>query len=76
MNSPALSDTLVACSQVVRYLGFGNLLSGVAGVVMGQLEGFMRLRSMVVRYLGFGNLLSGVAGVVMGQLEAFMRLNY
>ena len=25
MNSPALSDTLVACSQVVRYLGFGEL---------------------------------------------------
>ncbi|KAJ0537144.1 hypothetical protein HanIR_Chr09g0449441 [Helianthus annuus] len=25
MNSPALSDTLVACSQVVRYLGIGEL---------------------------------------------------
>ncbi|KAJ0878526.1 hypothetical protein HanRHA438_Chr10g0440751 [Helianthus annuus] len=25
MDSPALSDTLVACSQVVRYLGFGEL---------------------------------------------------
>ncbi|MFS7922921.1 hypothetical protein Hanom_Chr03g00254691 [Helianthus anomalus] len=28
---------------VVRYLGCGNLLSGVAGVVMGRLEGFMCL---------------------------------
>ena len=41
LNSPALSDTLVACSQVVRYFGIGNLLSGVAGVVMGRQEGFM-----------------------------------
>ena len=25
VNSPALSDTLVTCSQVVRYLGIGKL---------------------------------------------------
>ncbi|KAF5757315.1 hypothetical protein HanXRQr2_Chr17g0825161 [Helianthus annuus] len=32
-------------TKVVRYLVFGNLLSEVAGVVMGRLKGFMRLIS-------------------------------
>ncbi|MFS7987562.1 hypothetical protein Hanom_Chr11g01024421 [Helianthus anomalus] len=31
----------VTRTPVVRYLGFGNLLSGVAGVVIGRLEGFI-----------------------------------
>ena len=50
MNSPALSDTLVACSQVVRYLGFGNLLSEVAGVVMGR-AGWIRMMGLLISYI-------------------------
>ncbi|MFS7911823.1 hypothetical protein Hanom_Chr02g00122611 [Helianthus anomalus] len=30
-----------SCIGVVRYFGSGNLLSEVAGVVMGRQEGFM-----------------------------------
>ena len=40
MNSPALSDTLVTCSQVVRYLGTGTCwLEGVSG--HGCIDGFI-----------------------------------
>ncbi|MFS7987561.1 hypothetical protein Hanom_Chr11g01024401 [Helianthus anomalus] len=50
----------VTSTLVVRYLGFGNLLSGVAGVVIGRLEGFMclnyRYYTLVSKRFNFGLL--------------------
>ncbi|KAJ0781124.1 hypothetical protein HanPI659440_Chr06g0245701 [Helianthus annuus] len=36
-----LHGVLCFAHKVVRYFGLGNLLSGVAGVVMGRLERFL-----------------------------------
>ncbi|KAJ0622262.1 hypothetical protein HanIR_Chr01g0018001 [Helianthus annuus] len=52
MNSPALSDTLVACSQVVRYFGW-ELDIWMAGVVMGR-SAWLRMLCLLNSYtLGF-----------------------